>query len=107
MGAAARLVATDDPLFVVDPRDAVVGCLADPAERVRGDVTERPPLPRLVVEALQNDGVADGPADEPAHPPVRRVDPSRAPGAGPCVIEADGRAGEPGTAWHRKSGPAH
>src|ERR1035438_5655127 len=64
--------------------------------------------PALVVEALQHDGVAGGPADEPAHPPVRRVDPGGAPGADPGVIEADGRAGEPGTAaWHRQSGPGH
>src|SRR5215470_486068 len=73
---------------------AVAGGLGAPGERVRGDVGEAPPQLRVLLVAEQHDAVAGGPADEPPHPAVDRLDPGGAPGADRRVIKPDGRAVE-------------
>src|ERR1700722_15360450 len=91
--------AAADEDFLVQPPGpgAIRGDLAGPPERLRGgpggDVPEGPALGRVVIQPVEDDVVALGPADEPADPAVERVDPGRPPRAPRRVEDPGGGAG--------------
>src|SRR3984957_16259897 len=86
--------AADEHFLVQPPGPAAIrGDLAGPPERLRGgaggDVPEGPALGRVVIQPVEDDIVALGPADEPADPAVERVDPGRPPRAQRRVVEPE------------------
>src|SRR3984957_16753823 len=105
-------VPADEHFLVQPPGPAAIrGDLAGPPERLRGgaggDVPEGPALGRVVIQPVEDDVVALGPADEPADPAVERVDPGRPPRAQRRVVEPERGAVKRPHPGPRLAGSAH